>query len=268
MTLPWGVTSIAPAMTSDAQIDALREQVALANRLLHHYGLGAYQGHVSARVPGSDLVLIRATPAVSLERVEADDLMVIDLDGNVVQASERYPGRIGSWALHTEIYKARPEVNAVTHTHQKWCTVFGLAGRDVLPVIHAPTASVAAERWPVYAGAPGAVGSSEAGAEVAAMLGGNVACHLKGHGMVFVGTTVSKSMLAAADAEEQAEVTWRAMLAGRPETIGMEYLETDVAKRWEPPRPDVRDGVARGEWGNQEWLDDNRDASYARGVNL
>ena len=53
--------------------------------------IGTYQGHVSARVPDSDLVLIRATPAVSLERVEADDLMLIDLDGNVVQASERYP---------------------------------------------------------------------------------------------------------------------------------------------------------------------------------
>ena len=78
-------------MADDPQLQALREQVALANRLLHHYGLGTYQGHVSARVPDSDLVLIRATPAVSLERVEADDLMLIDLDGNVVQASERYP---------------------------------------------------------------------------------------------------------------------------------------------------------------------------------
>ncbi len=255
-------------MPDGTQTETLREQVALANRLLHHYGLGSYQGHVSARVPGTDRVIVRARPAVSLERVEAGDLMVIDLDGNVVRASDAYPLRIASWALHTEIYKARPEVNAVTHTHQKWCTVFGLAGRDVLPVIHAPTASVAAERWPVYAGPPGAIDSPAAGAEIAALLGGNVACHLKGHGMVFVGTTLSKSVLAAADAEEQAEVTWRAMLAGRPETIEMEYLEASVAKRWEPLVPDVRDGVARGEWDNLEWLDDNRDASFVRGVNL
>lgn len=255
-------------MADDAQLQALREQVALANRLLHHYGLGAYQGHVSARVPDSDLVLIRATPSVSLERVEADDLMLIDLDGNVVQASKRYPGRVGSWALHTEIYKARPEVNAVTHTHQKWCTVFGLAGRDVLPVIHPPTASVAAERWPVYTGTPDAIDSPEKGAAVASWLGGNVACHLRGHGMVFVGTTVSKSMLAAADAEEQAELTWRAMLVGTPEWIEEEYLAADVAKRWEPPKPDVRDGVARGEWGNQEWLDEHRDAAYVRHTGL
>ena len=203
-------------MADEAQEQALREQVALANRLLHHYGLGAYQGHVSARLPDSDLVIVRAAPAVSLERTEASDLMIINLDGEVVQADERYPRRIGSWALHTEIYKARPEVNSVAHTHQKWCTVFGLAGRDVLPVIHPPTASVAVEAWPVYTGPASAIGSQEEGAAVASLLGGNVACHLKGHGMVFVGTTVSKAMLAAADAEEQAELTWRAMLLGTP----------------------------------------------------
>ena len=255
-------------MTDDAQLQALREQVALANRLLHHYGLGAYQGHVSARAPGDGLFLIRAAPAVSLERVEPGHLMLLDFDGNVVEAGDGYPGRVGSWALHAEIYKARPEVNAVTHTHQKWCTVFGLAGRDALPVIHPPTASVAADAWPVYTGPADAVDSPEKGAAVAALLGGNAACHLRGHGMVFAGTTVSKSMLAAADAEEQAELTWRAMLLGAPEAIERRYMESDIAKRWAAPQADVRDGVARGEWGNQEWLDANRDASYVRGVGL
>jgi ribulose-5-phosphate 4-epimerase/fuculose-1-phosphate aldolase len=250
------------------QAAALREEVALANRLLHHYGLGAYEGHVSARVPNTDLVLIRARPAVSLDRVQPADLMLIDLDGNAVEASADYPERVTSWALHTEIYKARPEVASVTHTHQKWCTVFGIAGRDVLPVIHPPTASVAAETWPVYAEAGGTVTTPEQGRRVAEVLGGNVACHLRNHGMVFVGTTVSKAMLAAADAEEQAEVTWRAMLAGTPEPIDMKYLANEVKKRWEPPKEDVRDGVARGEWGNQKWLDDHREASEERGITL
>ena len=255
-------------MTERQEVTALREQVALANRLLHHYALGAYQGHVSARMPDSDLVLIRARPAVSLDRVQPADLMLIDLDGNVVEASADYPERVVSWALHTEIYKSRPEVRAVTHTHQKWCTVFGIAGRDVLPVLHPPTASVAAEPWPVYAAAGGAVSEPAHGRRVAETLGGNVACHLRNHGMVFVGTTVSKAVLAAADAEEQAEVTWKALLLRTPEAIEMRYLAGEVGKRWEPPVPDVRDGVARGEWGNQEWLDNHRDASRERGITL
>ena len=53
-------------MTSDtSDLAELREQLALGHRLLHHYGLAAYQGHVSARVPGTEHVLIRAHPAVS-----------------------------------------------------------------------------------------------------------------------------------------------------------------------------------------------------------
>ena len=86
--------------------------------------------------------------------------------------------------------------------------------------------------------------------------------------MVFVGTTVSKATLGAADAEEQAEVTWLAMAVSEPEAIEMKYLQVEVDKRWEEPKPDVRDGVARGEWGNQEWLDHNPDASWVRGIAL
>jgi ribulose-5-phosphate 4-epimerase/fuculose-1-phosphate aldolase len=253
----------------DAAVVAdLREQVALAHRLLAHYALGAYQGHVSARVPGEELLVTRGNPAVALSRIQPEDLMILDFDGNVVEASDEYPDRIASWALHTEIYKARPEIMAVTHTHQKWCTVFGVAGRDVLPVLHPPTASVAAVTWPVYEGEDGLVHNPEQGQRLAELLGQNVAVHLRNHGMVFVGTTVSKATLGAADAEEQAEVTWLAMAVGEPEAIEMKYLQADVDKRWEEPKPDIRDGIARGEWGNQEWLDDNPDASWVRGITL
>ena len=77
----------------DAQVQDLREQVALANRLLQHYSLGAYEGHVSARVPGEDLMIIRARPAVALSRTQPADLMIVDFDGNVVEYSPEYPDR-------------------------------------------------------------------------------------------------------------------------------------------------------------------------------
>ncbi len=264
-----GLLAAASELENEPMVDELREEIALANRLLHHYGLGAYQGHVSARLPDSDLVVIRAFPAVSLERVEAADLMVIDLDGNIVESSAGYPDRVGSWALHTEIYKARPEIASVAHTHQKWCTVFGIAGRDVLPLLHPPTASIASEAWPVYEATWGPIAGPEQGKRIAELMGPEgVACHLRNHGMVFVGTTVSKAVLAAADGEQQAEITWQAMLVGTPETIEPQYLKDDVEKRFEPPKPDVRDGVARGEWGNQKWLDGHRDAAWSRGITL
>ena len=86
-------------MTSEsADLTELREQLALGHRLLHHYGLAAYQGHVSARVPGTDRVLIRAHPAVSLSPVQAAALLVIDPAGNVVRSSAGYPVRAGAGA--------------------------------------------------------------------------------------------------------------------------------------------------------------------------
>ncbi|MEE8518370.1 MAG: class II aldolase/adducin family protein, partial [Dehalococcoidia bacterium] len=72
------------------QLQTLKEQVALGNRLLHHYGLGSYQGHVSARVPNTETMVIRGRPDVSLERVEPADLMVVDFDGNVMESSDEY----------------------------------------------------------------------------------------------------------------------------------------------------------------------------------
>ncbi len=253
---------------SDA-IEALKEQVALGTRLLHHYGLGSYQGHVSARIPGTETMVIRGRPDVSLERVEAGDLMIVDFDGNVVESSARHPRVVASLPLHAEIYRARAEVSSVVHTHQKWCTVFGIAGRTVLPVLHPPTASIAADPWPIYDETQGALDDATKAKVVAQLMGpGVVACHLRNHGMVFVGTTVSKAVLGAADAEEQAELTWQAMLLGTPEVIPPTYLQDDVAKRFDPPVADVRDGVARGEWGNQEWLDEHRDASGTRGITL
>ncbi len=251
------------------EVHQFREQVALANRLLHHYGLASYQGHASARIPGTDLVIIRAFPAVSTDRTQPEDLMIMDLDGNVIEASTDYPDRAPSWSLHTEIYKARSEVGAVVHTHQKWCTIFGIAGRPVLPVLHAPTALVAAEPWPVYEETRGAIGDPREGRVIAELMGEGIACHLRNHGMVFVGPTIARALITAADAEEQAEITWRAMLMGTPQTIQMRFLRDEVERRSVATREEERgDGVRHGEWANHVWLDENRDAIGERRVIL
>ena len=99
----------------------LRETVALANRTLHHQGLTTYAGHASIRIPGTDCILIKPRPHVSMDRVTADMIMTLDLEGAIIDAPE---GAIipVEWSLHTEIYKARPDVGSVVHTHQKWCT--------------------------------------------------------------------------------------------------------------------------------------------------
>ncbi len=256
------------ATRASAAFQDLKEQVALANRLLHHYGLATYMGHVSARVPGTDRMVIKARPSVSMDRVQARDLMVMDLEGHIVEASPEYPTPVAEWPLHAAVYQARPEVGSVVHTHQKWCTVLGIAGRPVLPVQHAPTASVAAEPWPVYEESAAPVSDVTQARVVARTLGQAVACHLRNQGMVFLGTNVERAVRTAVDAESTAELTWRAMLIGTPETVPMIYMRDEVEGRFVPSEDEVRDGVPRGEWGNHVWLDENLDAARNRGIQL
>ena len=249
-------------------VAAMKEEVALGNRLLHHYGLTTYLGHVSARIPGTDQVIIKARPHVSMDRVRAEDLMIIDLEGNVIEVGEEFTTRVSEWCLHTEIYKRRPEVGSVIHTHQKWCTIFGIAGKPVLPVIHAPDAALAAEPWPVYDESFAIVTEVQQAKLVAEALGHHVACHLRTHGMVFVGRSVERAVMAAAHAEYQAEVTWHGMLAGGPETIPTIFMRDAIDQRYSGQAGawDRREGAARRDWADQAWVDEHPDAVRDRGI--
>ncbi|MBI4199285.1 MAG: class II aldolase/adducin family protein [Chloroflexi bacterium] len=251
------------------RMQELRGRVALANRVMHHYGLTTYLGHVSARIPGTDRIVIKARPHVSMDRVRPENLMVIDLGGNILEASKEYPTIVAEWPLHTELYKARPDVNCVVHTHQKWCTIFGIAGRAVLPVHHPGMASVAAEPWPIYEESYEIVVTVQQARVVAQILGRHGAIHLRTHGMAFVGTDIERAVNDAINGEHEAEMTWHALLAGTPETISMIYMRPYVDARFAPQDPGARrEGVERGTWENFVWLDQNVEASRYRAVQL
>ena len=182
--------------------------------------------------------------------------MTIDLEGNVIEVGTEFTDRVSEWSLHAEIYKARPEVGSVIHTHQKWCTIFGIAGKPVLPVIHAPDAAMAAEPWPVYDESYAIVTEVQQAKLVAQTLGHHVACHLRTHGMVFVGRNVEKAVMAAANAEYQAEVTWHAMLVGTPDTVPMIDMRDAIDQRFSGQAGawDNREGAVRRDWAAQAWV--------------
>ena len=110
--------------------DRLRELLAAAHRVLYHQGLVDYLGHCSVRVPGTDRVLIKPkhSPNVrGLGSLRPEDMVVIDLDGNLVDAGAAgaTEGPPAECFIHTEIYRARPDVSAVVHTHQPAGTLLG-----------------------------------------------------------------------------------------------------------------------------------------------
>lgn len=202
----------------------LRELVALAGRVLYQQGLADYLGHASARVPGTDRVVIKpkhSTRVNSLGSLGAADMIVVDLDANQVSDGEAPPAET---RLHTEIYRARPDVGAVVHTHQTASTLLGVIGADLLPVLHIPavlTKGGSVATWPC----PLLVTTQELGRSLAAALGDAALCHLQGHGIVSVAADLKAATVAAVALEQLAEANLRILPTGRaPRVITDEEL--------------------------------------------
>jgi len=104
----------------------IQGQVLEAIRGLAAYGLGSgIGGHVSVRVPGQRLFYINAFEK-TFEEMQLQDIALLDFDGKVVESQTRIsPGL----TFHHGIYKQRPDVNAIVHTHGFWITSQSAFGR-------------------------------------------------------------------------------------------------------------------------------------------
>ena len=102
-------------------VEQLNEDIIAAARILSREGLVQGFGHVSARIPDSDLFVI--TPRVALELVQPGQLVVMNLQGQVLEAPA--PPSFET-ALHTAIFNARPDVNAITRIHARTANMFSV----------------------------------------------------------------------------------------------------------------------------------------------
>ena len=109
-------------------LEELKQKVCEANLLLPKYGLVTFTwGNVSGVDRESGLVVIKPS-GVSYDGMTAEDMVVVDLDGKVVE---------GKWkpssdtATHVELYKAFPEIGGIVHTHSSYATSWAQAGRDI-----------------------------------------------------------------------------------------------------------------------------------------
>ena len=191
--------------------------------MLAALGLVDYLGHASARVPGTDRVVVKPkhSPTVrSMAGLGPDRMIVVDLDGRLVEGEDRPPAEV---FIHTEIYRARPDVGAVVHTHQRSATLAGVLGLPIEPVLHVPATFVqhSPPTWPN----PVLVDSPELGAALADALGGERFCHLQGHGVVSVAEGVREATVGAAMLEQLAEATLTAASTGtKPRVIGPDEI--------------------------------------------
>ncbi|HZE47452.1 MAG TPA: class II aldolase/adducin family protein [Xanthobacteraceae bacterium] len=196
---------------------AVIEELVLANRILNDRGVLDAYGHVSIRHPGNpDRYVI--SRAMSPANVSADDIMEFDLDSNPVD--QRGRGMFLERFIHGEIYKARPDVNAVIHSHSPGVIPFGVTNVPMRPVFH--TAAFLAVGVPVFeirdaGGMTNMLVRNGALAKaLATTLGDKPVALMRGHGNVVVGPNVKRATIRAVYTEVNARLQTIALGLGGP----------------------------------------------------
>ena len=109
-------------------LEELKEQVCRANLLLPKHGLVTFTwGNVSGIDRARGLVVIKPS-GVEYDGMGPDDMVVVDLDGNVVEGHYKPSS---DTPTHIELYKAFPNIGGVVHTHSRWATSFAQAGMGI-----------------------------------------------------------------------------------------------------------------------------------------
>ena len=197
----------------------LVEDLVDANRILYHLGVVDGFGHVSARHPGdASRFLISRSMAPAL--VTATDLMAIHLDGRPV--SDDGPTPYLERFIHSEIYRARPDVVAIVHSHSAAVIPFGIVpGATLMPVSH--MGGFIGEGAPVFeirnTAGPNSdmlVRTPELGAALAKSLGSRNIVLMRGHGSTVVGFSLRQAVYRAVYAEVNARQQSEALRLGAP----------------------------------------------------
>jgi len=189
----------------------LREQVAVACRVIALEGyVDLTLGHVSAREPGSRTIWIkRKGPA--LDEVEAADVIALDLDDPEALGSPRY--HLES-VMHTEVYRARPDVGSVIHGHPIYSTALGSSDAELLMLTH--DAVLFVDGIGVFDEGPDLVTEPARGSRVAAALGARRAALLRNHGVLIAAEDVRWSVLTALALERAVRFQVLAARLGTP----------------------------------------------------
>ena len=198
----------------------------VANHILVNEGVLDGFGHITVRHDENpDRFLIARSMAPAL--VEADDILECDLDGTIHDTQNRrsYVERF----IHSEIYRARPDVMAVIHSHSPAVIPFGVTGARLRPICHmsgflGATTPVFEIRHSAGESTDLLVRNQALGTALADVLGASAVALMRGHGSVTVGSSVKQVVFRGIYTESNARLQAQAMALGN-----VDYLTDDEA---------------------------------------
>jgi L-ribulose-5-phosphate 4-epimerase len=199
-------------------LDALREELWKLHLELPKNELVKWTGgNVSARDPQVGYVVIKPS-GVRYEDLKPEHLVVVDLDGKVVEGNLKPSSDTAS---HLYIYRHRPDVNGVVHTHSPYATAFAALGKPI-PVYL--TAIGDEFGGPIPCGGFALIGGEEIGKVVVESIGNSPAVLLKNHGVFAIGKNAEAAVKAAVMVEDVARTVWLALQIGQPDEIPTEQV--------------------------------------------
>jgi HCOMODA/2-hydroxy-3-carboxy-muconic semialdehyde decarboxylase len=205
---------------------ALIDKLVTANRILARYGIVDGFGHVSVRRPNAPdgYLLSRSLAPAS---VTAADVMRFDLDGNAQDGDMRTPYL--ERFIHGEIYRARPEVQAVVHNHSPSVIPFGATRKPLRPIYHMSAFIGASSALFEIRDAGGntdmLVRDRPLGVALARALGGKSVVLMRGHGCTVVGASIEQVVYRAIYTEMNARLQLQAVALGEPDYLNDEEAE-------------------------------------------
>jgi L-fuculose-phosphate aldolase len=203
----------------------VKQQLVDAIRMLERAEIIDHNGHCSARRDSRSFYI--NSGASVRGALTVDDIVTVDLDGNLVEGSAKPPLE---FHIHSEVYRARTDVNAVMHTHPRWSTFLTMVGAKFKPVY---AQGVLLGDIPLM-DSPLSVNTKPMGEKLAATLGHGPAVLLKAHGVVVVGSDIVEGFALAAYVEENAYRQYMAMQIGEPYVFSEAEQQACRQKLWSP----------------------------------
>ena len=213
------MTAAAPA----GVLTALREELCELHRRLVSSGLVAWtSGNVSARVPGTELMLIKPS-GVEYQDLTPESMVLCDLDGRPA-ADGNGLSPSSDTAAHAYVYRHMPEVGGVVHTHSAYATAWAARGEPVPCVLTAIADEFGGE---IPVGPFALIGGDDIGRGIVETLTGHrsTAVLMRSHGVFAIGRGPRDAVKAAVMCEDVARTVHLARALGTPQEISKEHVD-------------------------------------------
>jgi L-fuculose-phosphate aldolase len=202
---------------------ALRQQLIVAGKVLVDQGQDDFtRGHISLRLPDNPDLFFMKAHSIGLDEITLENILTIDLEGNVVAGTARRHSEV---YIHSEIFKARPDVNCVIHTHPTYSIALSATGRGLK--CYSQPGALFHQTLGTYDDTIALIRSHAMGAGVARALGDGRGVLLKNHGVVLTGATIAEAVIATIMLENGAMVQLLVEAAGDP---APEFSRADIEK--------------------------------------